>query len=290
MFKNLKINQDLSYSEKISLLKDLIDKSDAVVIGAGSGLSTSAGLMYTGERFYNNFSDFIAEYGFSDMYSAAFYPFKTQEEKWAYFSKHILLNRYTELNSSVYSNLFSLVKDKNYFVLTTNVDHLFQKNSFSKNHLFYTQGDYGLFQCSVPCSDNTYDNYEIILKMVKEQKDFKIPTDLIPKCPICKSVMTTNLRADSKFVQDEGWYKAANNYKNFINENKDKNILFLELGVGYNTPSIIKYPFWQMTNSYKNALMVCVDYSNALVHKDIEHKAICIQEDIKKVLEDIIKN
>ena len=236
-----------SFSDKISRLADELRSADAVVIGAGAGLSTAAGFTYSGERFNKNFSDFIEKYGFRDMYSGGFYPFPTLEEHWAYWSRYIYINRYSDTENGTYKTLLRLVKDKDYFVLTTNVDHQFQKVGFDKNRLFYTQGDYGLFQCSVPCHSNTYDNEETITEMVRRQKNMRIPTELIPVCPKCGKPMSMNLRADDTFVQDKGWYAASGRYSDFLRRHKGLHILFLELGVGFNTPAIIKYPFMQMT-------------------------------------------
>lgn len=224
----------------VNKLKWEIDRADAIVIGAGAGLSTSAGFTYSGERFSKYFSDFEKKYGFHDMYTGGFYPYQTLEEYWAYWSRYIEVNRYQDIPKPVYKDLLGLIKDKEYFIITTNVDHCFQKAGFDKKRLFYTQGDYGLLQCSVPCCQKTYDNKEIISRMVKEQKDMRIPTELIPKCPVCKKPMTVNLRSDNHFVEDEGWHKAASRYNNFIQQYKNRNVLFLELGVGYNTPGIIK--------------------------------------------------
>ncbi|MDE5604631.1 MAG: Sir2 silent information regulator family NAD-dependent deacetylase [Eubacterium sp.] len=276
-----------NYSVQIDKLKKALDVCDAVVIGAGAGLSTAAGFTYSGERFEKYFSDFKAKYGFDDMYYGGFYPYRTQEEFWAYWSRYIYINRYMDIPSDLYSRLFDLVKDKDYFVLTTNVDHCFQRAGFDKKRLFYTQGDYGLFQCSEPCCQETFDNEEIIKAMYEQQKDMKIPSDLIPKCPHCGKPLTTNLRADDKFVQDEGWYKASERYSDFIRRHKDLNILYLEIGVGYNTPVIIKYPFWQMTAQNPKATYACINMGEAVCPTEIEHQSICIDADIAKVIEDI---
>jgi len=223
------------YSDNIKRLRKAIDEADAIVIGAGAGLSTAAGFTYSGERFEEYFSDFGEKYGFNDMYSGGFYPYKEPEEMWAYWSRYIYINRYMNAPKPVYEDLFELVKNKDYFVITTNVDHCFQKAGFDKKRLFYTQGDYGLFQCSEPCSDVTYDNGEIIRKMVDEQQGMRIPSELIPKCPRCGKPLTMNLRSDDKFVEDEGWRQACERYEEFLRARQGK-ILYLELGVGYNTP------------------------------------------------------
>ena len=284
--KTLKSTSD--YWEQIKKLKTEIDGADAILIGAGAGLSTSAGLEYGGQRFYDHFSDYAETYGLQDMYSAGFYPYKTLEEYWAYWSRHIDLNRYQPEAGKPYTDLLKLVQDKNYFVITTNVDHCFQKAGFDKQKLFYTQGDYGLWQCSKPCCQETYDNQEEVLKMVRQQKDMKIPTSLIPHCPHCGSPMTMNLRIDNTFVEDEGWHIASSRYKNFINKHSNMHILYLELGVGYNTPIIIKYPFWQMTATNPKAVYACINSQETAVPRKIEKQTIPVQGDIKKVIEDIL--
>lgn len=269
----------------------LINEAEAIVIGAGAGLSTSAGFTYSGERFEKYFGDFASKYGFSDMYSGGFYPFETPEELWAYWSRYIMINRYMDAPKPVYQKLLSLVQDKNYFVITTNVDHCFQKAGFDKKRLFYTQGDYGLFQCSEPCHQKTYDNETQIRAMYNAQKDMKIPADLIPYCPVCKKPMRMNLRSDDTFVQDEGWYEAAERYHAFLIEHRvddDGKVLFLELGVGANTPGIIKYPFWQMTAQNPNAIYVCINFGEAIVPDEISSRSMGISADIGEVLEALL--
>ncbi len=281
MFLKKKINSSTEqYSEKIYKFKEYLNSCDAVLIGAGAGLSTAAGHSYSGERFEKNFSDFIDKYGLQDMYSSAFYPFKTPEESWAYWSRHIYINRYKNPVNELYAKLFNLIKDKNYFVITTNADHLFLSNGFDKQKVFYTQGDYGLWQCSVPCHNKTYNNEDTVIKMVNQQKDMKIPSELIPYCPVCGKSMKMNLRMDNTFVEDEGWHKASERYHNYIKDNKNKKVLFLELGIGQNTPSIIKYPFWQMTYCNKQALYTCVNFSEAECPKEIQSQSLLFNDDI----------
>ena len=224
-----------SCSEQLDQLQTALQDCDSVVIGAGAGLSTSAGFVYTGERFEKYFSDFAAKYGIKDMYSGGFYPFATPEEHWAYWSRYIYINRYMDAPKPVYDDILKLVADKDYFVITTNVDHCFQKAGFDKKRLFYTQGDYGLFQCSEPCCQETFDNETAIREMVTRQEDMKVPTELLPVCPHCGKPLTMNLRSDNKFVEDEGWHRAAERYENFLRTRAGGKILFLELGVGYNT-------------------------------------------------------
>ena len=241
-------------SDSIEKLKEKIRTVDAVVVGAGAGLSTAAGFTYSGERFEKYFSDFRQKYGFEDMYSGGFYPYKTPEEHWAYWSRYIFVNRYMDPPTDLYNKLYESVKDKDYFVITTNVDHCFQKAGFDKKRLFYTQGDYGLFQCSEPCCRETFENEAMIREMVTRQENMKIPTELLPVCPHCGKPLTMNLRSDDKFVENEGWHRAAERYENFLRTREGQKILFLELGVGYNTPVIIKYTFWQMTAKNPNAM------------------------------------
>lgn len=275
--------------DNIKRLKQEMDAADAVVIGAGSGLSTSAGLTYTGERFEKYFEDFIAKYGFRDMYSGGFYPFETLEEHWAYWSRYIYINRYLDAPKPVYSELLKLVRDKDYFVLTTNVDHCFQKAGFENHRLFYTQGDYGLWQCSRPCCQKTYDNKSVVKQMVVEQKNMRVPSELVPRCPVCGAPMSMNLRTDDTFVEDEGWHAASRLYGNFLRRHEGQHMLFLELGVGSNTPVIIKYPFWRMTYHNPRAVYACINLSDAYCPREIQKRAICIDSDIGKIIGQIRK-
>ena len=272
------------FSAQIEQLKQALDQADAVVVGAGAGLSTSAGFTYSGARFAQYFSDFVAKYGFSDMYTGGFFPYPTKEEFWAYWSRYILVNRYQDAPKPVYENLLKLLQGKDYFVITTNVDHCFQKAGFDKKRLFYTQGDYGLFQCSDPCCQETWDNEALIRRMAAQQKDMRIPAALIPTCPHCGKPLTMNLRSDDKFVEDEGWHAAAERYENFLRTRAGQKILFLELGVGYNTPVIIKYPFWQMTARNPDAVYACVNQGQAAAPREILERSICIDGDIGAVL------
>lgn len=285
--RNLISTSTENYSKKIERLKNEIEYADAIIIGAGAGMSASAGFTYDGERFEKYFSDFHKKYGFSDMYSGGFYPYETLEEYWAWWSRHIYVNRYDVFVGEPYSTLLKIVQDKNYFVLTTNVDHQFQLAGFDKKRLFYTQGDYGLWQCSKACHDKTYDNEETVRQMVAAQEDMKIPSDLIPKCPVCGAPMTMNLRSDMTFVQDAGWYAASNRYDDFIRRHENLHILFLELGVGANTPGIIKYPFWKMTAQNPHAVYACINYGEAFCPQEIEKQSVCINRDISAILEDL---
>lgn len=288
MFSKTRTSKSTAYcSVEIEKLKSALRDADAVVIGAGAGLSTSAGFVYNGERFQKHFSDFEGKYGFHDMYSGGFYPYKTPEEHWAYWSRFIYLNRYMDAPKLTYNELLELVKNKDYFVITTNVDHCFQKAGFDKNRLFYTQGDYGLFQCSEPCCSETFDNENIIREMYERQSDMKIPSELLPKCPHCGKPLTMNLRANDKFVEDNGWHRAAERYSDFIRSRKNLHILYLELGVGYNTPVIIKYPFWQLTDLNPKAVYACVNFGEAVAPSEIASQSILINADISAVIAEL---
>lgn len=276
-----------NYWDNIRQLKDAVQNTDAILIGAGAGLSTSAGLTYSGKRFEEHFGDFIEKYHISDMYSGGFYPFASLEEYWAWWSRHIYWNRYVDAPLPVYQTLLQLVQDKDYFVLTTNVDHQFQRTGFNKNRLFYTQGDYGLWQCSKPCHQKNYDNEKEVRQMMERQQNLQISSELIPHCPVCGRPMTMNLRCDDTFVQDEGWYVAQNRYADFVYRHNGAKILYLELGVGGNTPGIIKYPFWQMTAENPKAIYTCINYDEAVCPDKIKRQAICIDGDIGTVLKDL---
>lgn len=274
------------YSQNVAEAARLISSAERIIIGAGAGLSASAGLTYSGERFYKYFSDFAQKYGIRDMYSGGFYAFKTLKEYWAWWSRHIWYNRYDCPVGEVFGLLLNMVKDKQYFVITTNVDHLFQRAGFDKSRLFYTQGDYGLLQCSRPCRKLTYDNKEQIERMVREQRDMKVPDEFIPRCPVCGRPMTVNLRADDTFVEDSGWYAAAQRYENFVRGCKGKNTVLLELGVGGNTPVIIKYPFWAMSRD-EGAAYICINKGEAFAPDIIGDRAVCLDGDITQMIKEM---
>ncbi len=300
---NFKVKDEPKIMQKdLDRLKQALSDAEAVVLGAGAGLSTSAGFVYTGERFEKYFSDFIARYHFEDMYAGGFYVMHlSPEELWAYWSRYIYINRYMDPPRPVYRMLLDLIRDKDYFVLTTNVDHCFQKAGFDKHRLFYTQGDYGLWQCSKPCHDKTYDNEETVRRMVISQ-GFKIaeddalirpegtvlkmsiPSELVPHCPVCGRPMSMNLRADDTFVEDDGWHSAAQRYAEFLRRHRNMKVLFLETAVGWNTPGIIKYSFWRMTNEWPDATYACLNYSEPYAPKEIESRSICISGDIGDIL------
>lgn len=274
---------------KTSRLLEALTGADAVVVGAGAGLSTSAGFTYSGERFQKYFADFIEAYGFSDMYSAGFYPFKTLEERWAYWSRHIWYNRYVPAPKDTYAKLAKLLAGKDFFVLTTNVDHQFQLAGFPKERLFYTQGDYGLWQCSQPCHADTYDNYETVKLMVETQRDMRVSSELVPHCPRCGEPMSMNLRADHTFVEDAGWHQAAQHYQDFMAAHRADKVIYLELGVGANTPGIIKYPFWQRTYANPLATYACINFGQAQAPIEISERSILIDGDIHQALTQALK-
>ena len=295
---------NLSREEAIQKLRTEIDTADAVVIGAGAGLSTSAGFIYNGERFHRYFSDFAARFGIRDMYSGGFYPYPDAETRWAFWARNIYVNRYMDPPKPVYQDLYTLVKNKDCFVITTNVDHCFQKAGFDKKRLFYTQGDYGLFQSVDPANRRTVDNEAWVMKAMEAQGfvknadgvfempesgvSMKISTELIPKHPDDGSDVKMNLRADDSFVENEGWHAASAAYSDFLRRHEGLHVLFLEIGVGGNTPVIIKYPFWQMTNDNKNAVYACLNYNKAVGPKQIEDRSIIIDGDSGNVIKQLL--
>lgn len=269
-----------------SLLQSYIEDAETIVIGAGAGLSTAAGLTYEGERFDRYFSDMIKRYHFQDMYSAGFYPFPTLETYWAYWSRHIYYNRYAANTNGLYERLLSLLNNKSYFVITTNVDHQFQLAGFDEQRLFCTQGDYGLFQCSRNCHHQTYDNERVVREMVKKQRDGKIPKDLIPYCPICHAPMCVNLRCDETFTEDENWQAAAQRYQTFLADHATGKVLYLEMGVGYNTPGIIKYPFWRFTIQNPQAFYISINQEKMKIPNELQPQSLFIQGDLAELIED----
>ena len=307
MLKKKKTEAIGTREEQISRLQKEIEEADAIVIGAGAGMSTSAGFIYSGDRFRKYFSDFEKEYGFHDMYSGGFYVMELEPEvAWAFWARNIYINRYMKAPKPVYERLLDLVRGKDYFVITTNVDHQFQKAGFDKKRLFYTQGDYGLFQSTNPKIRKTYDNEDWVMEAMEAQGFAKagngefvmpedgsvrmrIPSELIPRCPDDGSDMTMNLRSDDSFVEDEGWHRASAAYSDFLTGHDGQHLLFLELGVGANTPVIIKYPFWQMTYRNERAVYACLNYGEAICPEEIEDRSICIDGDIGEVLEELLQ-
>ena len=290
-----------SSEDGVEKLRQALRDAQTVIVGAGAGLSTSAGYVYSGARFRKYFGDFRRKYHFRDMYSGGFHPYETPEEHWAYWSRYIYINRYMDAPKPVYDDLLALVRDRDYFVITTNVDHCFQRAGFDKRRLFYTQGDYGLWQCSWPCHLATYDNGETVRKMVEAQGfvisengdltipegaalKMAVPSELVPRCPRCGRPMAMNLRADDTFVEDEGWHAHAKLYRDYLEEHRQSRTLFLDLGIGANTPGIIKVPFMRMTREWPDATYACVNYGEAFAPVEIRDKSICIDDDIGAVL------
>lgn len=281
------IFQDLPYEEQVEQAAARIKEAEMILIGAGAGASTAAGLTYSGERFTANFEEFIKKYGsgyMTDMYAAGFYPFPTQEAKWGYWSKHSMINRFLPPAMPLYRQLYEIVKEKDYFVLTTNVDHQFQKAGFETERIFATQGDYGNIQCERGCHLKVYDAKDLFYQMDQARCDCLIPSDMVPKCPVCGGNMTMHLRCDQYFVEDENWHEAAGHYRDFLNKMGKRKGVLLELGVGFNTPGIIKYPFWRMVHEWKNVEYICINAKEAYVPEKIKDKSICIKADIGEVL------
>ena len=294
-----------SREENIARLKQELETADAIVIGAGAGLSTSAGLTYSGERFEKYFFDFIERFAIPDIYSGGFWPFPDEETRWAWWARHIYFNRYIDAPKPVYKDLLALVRDKNYFVITTNVDHQFQRAGFDKARLFYTQGDYGLFQRADGRGGRTWDNEGWVMLALEAQGfvrdengvfrvpedrklSMRLPHDLIPRCPEDGRAVSMNLRSDDTFVEDEGWQEATVRYATFLKEHEGEHVLFLELGVGGNTPVIIKYPFWAMTAENPKAVYACLNFNEAFCPVQIEKQSICIDGDSTKVIEQLL--
>ena len=275
------------YNLRIIKAKQMIGDADFIIIGAGSGLSSAAGLEYSGESFETNFKDFIKKYNFTDLYSASFYDFKTQEEKWAFFAKMIEVNRYNKTPLKLYEELYKIAKDKNYFILSTNVDGQFYNSGFDENKIFEVQGDYGYLQCENACHNKLYDNKELVHKWIKNTKDCKIPSELVMKCPVCGGNMDMNLRKDANFVQDEKWYVQAERYKEFLKEAENKNVVLLEIGVGFNTPGIIRYPFEQMVKANDKIRLIRINKDYPMPMLDIRNKTVSFDENANKVIEDL---
>lgn len=275
------------YNSRILQAKQAIKQADFIIIGAGSGLSTAVGLEYGGESFRNDYKEFIDKYNFEDLYSASFYDFKTQEEKWAFFAKMIKLNRYNEKPLELYQKLYEIVENKEYFVLSTNVDGQFYNSGFDKDKVFEVQGDYSYLQCENACHNKLYNNKELVEKWLQNTKDLKIPSNLVMKCPVCGGNMDMNLRKDANFVQDENWYSRAKRYEKFIIEAKDKNVVLLEIGVGFNTPGIIRFPFEQMTDNSNKTTLIRINKDHPLPMLEIRNKTISFCEDLNKIIEDL---
>lgn len=282
--------QDISYEEQIEQASTLIKDAEIILIGAGSGASTAAGLAYSGERFTNNFSEFIEKYGsmyMTDMYAAGFYPFPTQEAKWGYWSKHSMINRFLPPALPLYNQLYEIVKEKDYFVLTTNVDHQFQKAGFQTERIFATQGDYGNIQCEKGCHQKIYDAKDLFHQMDQARHDCLVPSYMVPRCPVCGGNMTMHLRCDQYFVEDENWHEIAVHYHDFLKKIGQKKGVLLELGVGFNTPTIIRFPFEKMVRENRNLSLIRLNMNEAVVPECFENRAIGISGDMAKAVSDL---
>lgn len=275
------------YNSRIIQAKQAIKQADYIIIGAGAGLSTAAGLLYSGEKFKKDFKEFIEKYHFEDLYSASFYNFKTQEEKWAFFAKMIKLNRYNETPLKLYQELYEIVKNKEYFVLSTNVDGQFYNSGFDRKKVFEIQGDYSYLQCENACHNKLYNNKELVEKWIHNTKNCKIPSNLIMKCPVCGGNMDMNLRKDENFVQDEHWYEMSQRYDEFLNKIQNKNVVLLEIGVGFNTPGIIRFPFEQMTANNLRTTLIRINKDYPLPMLEIRNKTISFDENPNKIIEDL---
>lgn len=278
------------YDIRIKNAKRLIKSADAILIGAGAGLSTAAGLEYSGNSFQKDYKEFIEKYNFSNLYTATFYDFKTPEEKWAFWAKVITINRFNEKPLELCQDLYNLIREKKYFVITTNVDGQFEKAGFQKENLFIVQGDYSLLQCEDGCHDKVYYNKDLVEDWIKNAKNCKIPSNLVPKCPVCGKDMDMNLRKDANFVQDENWYKQARKYEKFLAESQNQNLLLIEIGVGFNTPSIIRFPFEQMVYSDLKTTLIRINKDYPLIREEIKSKSIAFDEDIEQIIKDLKEN
>lgn len=280
--------QKASYDEQIKKSAEILKESDYILIGAGAGLSAAAGLTYSGKRFTDNFSEFIEKYGMKDMYSAGFYPFPSEEARWGYWSKHVYVNRISPKALPLYKQLYELVKNKNYFVLTTNTDHQFYKAGFGADRIFATQGDYGLIQCQRGCHDKTYDDIIMINQMNQARKDCMIPSYMVPRCPVCGGPMNMNLRCDQFFVEDEAWHKSEEHFGDFLEECYNGKVALLELGIGFNTPTIIRFPFEKLTRKNKNMRLIRLNLNEAIISESLGDRAVGINEDMTKSINDIL--
>ena len=225
----------------------------------------------------------LQKYGFTDLYSSSFYDFETEEEKWAYFAKHIYFACTGMEGTKLYKNIYEAIKDKEYFVITTNVDDQFYKSGFDKNKIFRVQGSYRYIQCSKACHDKLYDDTEMVKDMIKAtDKELKIPSSLVPICPVCFEYMEPNLRKDEYFVEDENWHKQSMAYRDFLERNKDKKLLLLEFGVGFNTPGIIRYPFEKLTKVHEKWKLVRFN-KELKCFADLKDRFVGITQDLNSI-------
>lgn len=284
------IFQNAPYEEQIERAFALIKEADILLIGAGAGASAAAGLTYGGKRFTDNFGEFIEKYGsmhMTDMYAAGFYPFPTQEAKWGYWSKHSMINRFLPPALPLYTQLYEIARQKDYFVLTTNVDHQFHKAGFQADRIFATQGDYGNIQCEKGCHPEIYDAEDLFRQMDQARRDCLIPSYMVPKCPVCGGNMTMHLRCDQYFVENENWHEAAGRYSGFLERMRGKKGVLLELGVGFNTPAIIRFPFEKMIRENKMLSLIRLNMDEAVVPESFGSRAIGIGGDMAEAVSDL---
>ena len=276
--------------ERIERARTLLEGADRVLVGAGAGLSAAAGLRYDGERFHRGFAPFIERYGMTDMYSAGFYPFPSEEDRWAYWARHVWANRYEPPALPLYRCLLEAIHGKEWFVLTTNVDAQFEKAGFDPARIFAVQGDYGFNQCARGCHDSLYPNRELvedILAAADEGDPTRAPSGLVPHCPVCGGPMAAHLRIDGAFVENAAWHDARERCLRFAEGVRDERTVLLELGVGWNTPSIIRLPFDRLATSC-DAPLVRLNRDDARVPDGREGRAAGLQGDIAELLPQIL--
>ena len=266
-------------------------KAERVLIGAGAGLSTAAGLTYSGGRFRRYFSSFIERYGMTDMYSAGFYPFPTDADRWAYWAHHAWVNCLGVGATSLYRQIFTWVQSRDYFVITTNVDKQFEKAGFESTRLFETQGDYAHIQCAQGCHSKIYEN-ETVFRAIEEDTEWGKRTRvmdefLLPRCPVCGGRMGMHLRCDNTFIQTNAWYEAKARYDAFVAEMLEKPTVLLELGVGWNTPVWIRMPFERLSVALDIPL-VRMNFGESYVDPSIL-KGVGVDGDIAQLLPRVLE-
>ena len=273
-----------SLSERIAHVGRLIADADYILIGAGAGLSAAAGLDYAGKEFEREFQPWIDRYGIIDLYSSSFYPFKTEEERWAYWAKHIWFSRFRTGGTELYHNILQLIKGKEYFVITTNVDAQFEKTEFAKEKIFATQGDYAYLQVRSGSTKTLVYNESWVKQALAATIDCKVPTELIPHHPLTGELMSPNLRCDDTFVEDERWHRQKEAYHEFVGKAWGHKLLLLEFGVGFNTPSIIRFPFEQMAASNSNVSLVRFNRDHPQLMQENVFNFTCFTEELGVVV------
>lgn len=263
-------------------------KTPAVLIGGGAGLSAAAGIDYSGDAFRRAFADYIARYGFSDLYSSGFYPFPTEAERWAYWARHVDYAAVKPPAMPLYVRLLELVRGKEYFVITTNVDAQFEKAGFAPERLFAVQGDYREMQCANACHRKVYSNLDAVQRILETTQDLTIPAGSVPRCPVCGGRMEMHLRIDEHFIEDEKWHRAARRYEEFLAGHAKGETVLLELGVGFNTPTIIRYPFEELAFFNRGALLVRLNRENIPLRLPIQSRTVTITEPMQAVVAQLL--